>query len=141
MMHTVTANAALLRLSADIHLNPVVKLADARVFATDVVFDIGVEQMYQKIRILLVSHIQFALALVTERAQARNELEIFKFLAFEERIYPVDILGSVAREHGQNIEIDLVHGQHLSGIENFIESVCAVGIDSEAVRFHIAVET
>ena len=34
-----------------------------------------------------------------------------------------------------------MHGQHLGGIENFIESVCAVGIDSEAVRFHIAVET
>ena len=96
----MTANSALLRLSADIHLNPVVKLADARIFAADVVFDIGVEQMYQKIRILLVSHIQFALALVTERAQARDELEIFESLALEERIYPVDILGSVAREHG-----------------------------------------
>ena len=33
-----------------------------------------------------------------------------------------------------------MHGQHLGGIENFIESVCAVGIDSEAVRFHIAVK-
>ena len=48
-MHAVSADAALLRLSADIHLNPVVKLADARVFATNIVFDIGVEQMYQKI--------------------------------------------------------------------------------------------
>lgn len=139
-MHTVTANAALLGLSADIHLNPVVKLADTHIFAADVVFDIGVEQMYQKIRILLISHIQFALALVTERAQARDELKIFEAFALEERIYPVDILGSVASEHGQNIEIDLVHRQHLSGIENFIESVCAVGVDSEAVRRHIAVK-
>ena len=48
-MHTATANAALLGLSADIHLNPVVKLADTHIFAADVVFDIGVEQMYQKI--------------------------------------------------------------------------------------------
>ena len=139
-MHTVTANAALLGLSADIHLNPVVKLADTHIFAADVVFDIGVEQMYQKIRILLISHIQFALALVTERAQARDELKIFEAFALEERIYPVDILGSVASEHGLNIEIDLVHRQHLSGIENFIESLSAVGVDSEAVRRHIAVK-
>lgn len=140
LVHAVSADSALLGLSADIHLNPVVKLADAHIFAADVVFDIGVEQMYQKIRILLVSHIQFALALVTERAQARDELKIFEAFALEERIYPVDIFGGVTCEHGQNIKIDLVHGQHLGGIENFIESVRTVGVDSEAVRRHIAVK-
>ena len=93
LMHAVSADSALLGLSADIHLNPVIKLAYTRIFAANVVFDIGVEQMYQKIRILLVSHIQFALALVTERAQARDELKIFEAFALEERIYPVDILG------------------------------------------------
>lgn len=48
MVHAVSADSALLGLSADIHLNPVVKLADAHIFAANVVFDIGVEQMYQK---------------------------------------------------------------------------------------------
>ena len=67
-------------------------------------------------RILLVCHVQLALALVSERAQARDKLEIFEALALEERIYPVYIFGGVTREHGQNIEIDLVHRQHLSGV-------------------------
>ena len=80
--------------------NRVMFIKDGEVFHQLYRGNLTDEQMYQKIRILLVSHIQFALALVTERAQARDELEIFKSLAFEERIYPVDILGSVAREHG-----------------------------------------
>ena len=96
--------------------------------------------MYQEMRILLVCHVQLALALVTERAQARDELKIFEAFALEERIYPVDILGGVTCEHGQNIEIDLMHGQHLGGVENFIESVRTVGVNSEAVRRHITVK-
>ena len=44
----MAAHPALLGLFAYIHLNPVIKLAHARILAADIVLDVGVKKMYQK---------------------------------------------------------------------------------------------
>ena len=101
----MTEHSALLGVRAEIEMNKVVKIPYTRVLTRNIIFDIAVKAFYQKSGVLLICHIKLALALIAERAQTGNKLDIAKSLGFIKRVDSVNIISRPARQHAEDIKL------------------------------------
>lgn len=133
LVHTMTAQTALLGFAAEEKTHKVIEVADRGVIPTDIIFHIEVESMNEKFCILPDGHIHFIFACIAKWAQAGNELKIFESLCGEGFINCVDIFGTVASENGENIKINAMLFEDFGSGNNFAVGVVALIIKAEAV--------
>ena len=94
----------------------IVKLSYGYVISFHVILDVKIKKPYHKRAVLLCCHIQLTFALVFKRSKTRYKLEMSESLARKIRIYLFDMLRSIPRSYGQDIELHvddvLIPGEH-----------------------------
>ena len=98
-----TVHSALLSRAAKVKAHPVVKLAHAYVSAFFIIFGIETENITKEIAVFSYRHKQIAFAVITERFQAGDELNVFKSLTLKKIVYLFSVSCRISRQDCKNI--------------------------------------
>ena len=125
---------------AQIHSDKVIKIAYTYIISAHEILYVQIKNFDKIPCVLLVRHVQLALAVISERSQARDKLQILIPLRTKMAVYLTGIIGARACQNGQNIEFYAVFFKNLSRARNFVVRILSVGRESESVIFVIAVK-
>ena len=140
LVSTVSAQSALLRMFAQIHSDKVIKITYTYIISAHEILYVQIKNFDKISCVLLVGHVQLALALISERSQARDKLQILISLRTKMAVYLTGIFGARACQNGQNIELYAVFFKNLSSARYLVVRILSVGRESESVVFVIAVK-
>ena len=122
-------------------MDEIIKISYACVISLNIVFDIGVKAVNEKMLVLFDGHIEFVFRFVAERTQTGDELQIPETPLFKIFQNTVDIVRAFSREYGQNIELYPVFRKNIRGFYYFVKSILPVFVHSERIVVKIPVKT